>query len=63
MIEILRESGRTKTNGEARRLVQGGGVRINGEKISDPYYKISSEDGQVLQVGKKFYRELKFSKD
>mgnify|MGYP001239469619 CR=1 FL=1 len=63
LIEILRESGRTKTNGEARRLVQGGGVRINGEKISDPYYKISSEDGQVLQVGKKFYRELKFSKD
>jgi tyrosyl-tRNA synthetase len=63
IVDILRYSGRTKTNGEARRLIEGGGVRINGEKISDSNYAIKSDRDQTLQVGKKFYRELRFSKD
>ena len=63
LIGVLKETGRAKTNGEARRLVQGGGVKIDGEKILDPYYQISPNDGQILQVGKKFYRKLRFSKD
>lgn len=63
IVALLRESGKAKTNGEARRLIRGGGVRINGEKIEDLYYQVEPKSGQVLQVGKNFYRELTFSKD
>ncbi len=63
LIGLLKATGRAKTNGEARRLVEGGGVKIDGKKISDLHYQISLKAGQVLQIGKKFYRELKFSKD
>ncbi len=49
----------TKSNGEARRLIQGGGVQIRGEKLSDPQLKINLESGDefIVKVGKK-----KFSK-
>ena len=63
IIPLLRKSGRANTNGEARRLIRGGGVRIDGERIDDPYYQIEPKDGQVLQIGKTFYRKLRFAKD
>lgn len=46
-----------------KRLIQGGGVRINGKKINDSYYPINPQDGQVLQIGKNYYKKLKFLKD
>lgn len=52
----------TKTansKGAARRLVQGGAVSIDGEKISDPFTIIKSDSKKVLKVGKrKFVRIL-----
>jgi tyrosyl-tRNA synthetase len=36
LLELLKRSGLAASNGEGRRLVQGGGVRINDEKVSDP---------------------------
>jgi len=38
---------------EARRLIQGGGVSINQQKITDPQAKISPADGMLIQVGKR----------
>ena len=35
VIEVLVEAGVTASNGEARRLIGGGGVSVNGEKITD----------------------------
>ncbi len=52
----------TKTadsKGQARRLVQGGAVSINGEKIIDPFYEITIENGQILKVGKRKFIKLK----
>ncbi len=63
IIPLLRKSGKANTNGEARRLIHGGGVKIDGERIDDSYYQIEPKDGQVLQIGKNFYRELRFAKD
>ncbi len=51
----------TKTadsKGQARRLIQGGAVSINGEKISDPFQEISINDGQILKVGKRKFVKL-----
>lgn len=41
VVEALMESGTTVSNSEARRVIEGGGVTVNGEKISADY-KITS---------------------
>lgn len=47
---------------EARRLIQGGGVKVNGEKLENPEGQISSVSGNsiVLQVGKRKFLRLNF---
>ena len=53
-------SGLCKTSSDARRQIQGGGVKLNGEKVVDPNFTFeTAEDliGQILQFGKnKFVR-------
>ncbi|MCB0283919.1 MAG: tyrosine--tRNA ligase [Calditrichaeota bacterium] len=41
------------SKGAARRLVQGGGVSIDGEKISDTFAMIQLDKPKVLKVGKR----------
>ncbi len=58
IFELMRQSGLAKTNGEARRLIQGGGARLNDAKIADPYAKASLDDrgpgGEIkLSAGRK----------
>jgi len=44
------------SKGEARRLVQGGGVSLDGEKIDDVWYNIEKSRGEVLiKKGKKVF--------
>ncbi len=44
---------------EARRLIQQGGVKIDGEKINDPNYNIKPAPNMIIQVGKrKFIRVI-----
>ncbi len=48
------------SNGEARRLVQQGGVFVNDEKVSDPTFAVSREmlaDGVKLRKGKKVFHK------
>jgi tyrosyl-tRNA synthetase len=57
-------SGLAPSKGEARRLVQGGGVCVNNRRVSDPRQTISTSDlidGQVfvLRKGAKNYHLLK----
>ena len=56
--ELLRESGLTASNGAARRLIKGGGGRINDTAIDDPARAIDlsdlNSDGLIkLSAGKK----------
>ncbi len=56
--ELLRESGLTASNGEARRLIKGGGARINGAAIDNDSRAVDlgdlNEDGLIkLSAGKK----------
>ena len=38
---------------EGRRLIAGGGVSVNQEKISDPQAKVKPAEGMLIQVGKR----------
>ncbi len=56
--ELLRESGLTASNGEARRLIKGGGARINDAAIDNDSRTVDlgdlNEDGLIkLSAGKK----------
>tara|TARA_Y100001968_G_scaffold333507_1_gene396784 strand:- start:5183 stop:6427 length:1245 start_codon:yes stop_codon:yes gene_type:complete len=58
---LLNKMGLCKSGGDARRQIEGGGVRLNGEKILDPYYEFSNKNlllGKVIQLGKKTFRRL-----
>lgn len=63
LVEAIKKVGRADSNNAARRLIEYGGVRINGEKILNINYVLKPNDGQVLQVGKNFYRRLEFQVD
>lgn len=47
-----------QSKGEAKRLIQGGGVKIDGNKISDLNYTVNIESEAVLQAGKRKFAKL-----
>jgi tyrosyl-tRNA synthetase len=58
---LLSTLGLCVSSGEARRAIQGGGVRLDGEKLTDPSQEFSGPgelEGKVLQLGKKTFRRL-----
>jgi len=55
--ELLVATRTAQSKSEARRLITGGGVSVDGEKITDPFSVIKLKSGQILNVGKrKFVR-------
>ena len=59
IIDILVKCGQCKSNGEARRLVEGGGVSVNDEKITAPSWtlpqRVQAKGEFVLHKGKKVH--------
>jgi tyrosyl-tRNA synthetase len=58
---LLSAVGICASSSEARRQIQGGGVKLDGEKLSDPNQEFAGPDqlaGKVLQLGKKTFRRL-----
>ncbi len=60
IIDLICEVGFAESRGEARRLVEQGGVSIDSEKITDPSLTIETSGEKILKVGKlKFVRITK----
>lgn len=58
---IIGASGLCKSSGEGRRQIQGGAVRLDGEKVTDvnvTFDSVEDLQGKVLQVGKKKFVRL-----
>ena len=58
---LLNASGLCKSSGEGRRKIQEGGVRLDGEKITDTdatFNTLEELQGKVLQLGKKKFVKL-----
>ena len=53
LVKLMVISGLAASNGEARRLLKGGGVYLDGEKISDEDYELSFPADRILKVGKR----------
>ncbi len=60
IVDLITLAGFAKTNGEVRRLIRGGAVRLDGETVEDERLSLPAEslDGKVLQVGKRRYARL-----
>ncbi len=57
--KILKQTGLTASTTEALRMVEQGGVKLNGGKISDKNLKVSRGETVVVQVGKRKFSRVK----
>jgi tyrosyl-tRNA synthetase len=58
---IVGATGLCASSSDARRQIQGGGVKLDGEKLADPNQEFDSPEpliGKVIQVGKKKFMRL-----
>lgn len=61
LLDAMREAALAATNSEARRAVEAGSVKINGDKITD--FKLSLQSGEyIVQVGKRKFAKIKVTK-
>ncbi len=58
IVRLLVLAGMASSNGEARRLVEQGGVRVNGDVVASPSQDLVVEPGAVVQVGKRKFVRL-----
>lgn len=52
LIKLIALSGLVNSKSEARRLIEQGGVKINGEKVDDPNLDLTVKEGMVIKIGK-----------
>ncbi len=57
---LLTASGTVASNGEARRLLQQGGIKLNGEKVVDADLELSPVGEVILQAGKRRFVRVIF---
>ncbi|WP_288786588.1 tyrosine--tRNA ligase [uncultured Fibrobacter sp.] len=62
ILDLLVQVKAFSSKGEARRMVQNGGVKLAGEKVSDPMMevKVSGSDQLLVQVGKRNFFKVNF---
>ncbi|WP_269524152.1 tyrosine--tRNA ligase [Coraliomargarita parva] len=59
LVEVMAQSELFESKGAIRRLIQQGGVKLNGEKQTDPNRPISpSDEDQIFQAGKRVFFKL-----
>ena len=58
VLDLVMLSGVPSSKSEARRLIEQGGVELDGEKLTDPYAVTQTSEGQVLRVGRRNYFKI-----
>ncbi|HXV10595.1 MAG TPA: tyrosine--tRNA ligase [Burkholderiales bacterium] len=56
--QVLKQAGLTASTSEALRMIEQGGVKINGEKVSDKTLKLARGERCVVQVGKRKFARV-----
>jgi tyrosyl-tRNA synthetase len=56
--QLLRNAGLVKSAAEAKRVIAGGGVRINGEKVTNPDQALNRGESFVLKVGRNDFTRI-----
>ena len=62
ILELMVTCGLCKSKGEGRKLIAGGGVSVNGQKVTDVFMPITEdmfeEDGLIIKKGKKVFHRV-----
>ncbi len=62
VVDLLIFTGLTKSKGEGRRLVAGGGVSVNGDKVADDSVEVGEQDfaegSLMIKKGKKVFHKV-----
>jgi tyrosyl-tRNA synthetase len=58
---LLVDAGLAPSTSEAQRLIKGGGVQVDGEKIADPKLELAAGKSYLLQVGKRRFKKVTLS--
>ena len=58
VVELIGRTGHLKTNGEIRRLMKQGGIRIDDQQIRDEKEVIAIRDGQIIRIGKRGFYQI-----
>jgi tyrosyl-tRNA synthetase len=58
ILRLLTETGLASSNGEARRLIDQGGVSIDGVRITDSNTTIPLSTGVIVKVGKRKFLKV-----
>ncbi|HZZ93960.1 MAG TPA: tyrosine--tRNA ligase [Usitatibacter sp.] len=58
IVQVLKSAGVCPSTSEAYRMIEQGGVRVNGEKVSDKALKLCAGETYVLQVGKRKFAKV-----
>lgn len=59
IVDLLVHLQLQSSKSEARRMIQNGGIKINGEKVNDPQLVVSIIDNLIVQVGKRKFVKIK----
>jgi tyrosyl-tRNA synthetase len=62
IVQVLKSSGVCPSTSEAHRMIEQGGVRVNGEKVSDKSLRLAAGATYVLQVGKRKFAKVALRK-
>jgi tyrosyl-tRNA synthetase len=58
VVKVLKEAGLVPSTNEAARMIEQGGVRVNGDKVSDRGLQFKRGDVLVIQVGKRKFARV-----
>ena len=58
LVQVLKSSGVCPSTSDAHRMIEQGGVRVNGEKVSDKSLRLGAGATYVLQVGKRKFAKV-----
>ena len=59
VVDLLIKIGAVNSKNEARRVIKGGGLKIEGEKVTDPKREITIDRELHIQVGKRRFFKVK----
>ncbi len=58
LARAMTEAGLTKSNGEGRRSIDQGGVKLNGEKVSNANLELSEAGEYIVQIGRRRFARI-----
>ena len=61
VVQMLKQAGLTASTTEAVRMIEQGGVRLNGERLTDRLLKVSGGETIVAQVGKRKFARIRLT--